>query len=111
MIRFYERKLLEKNHKDFEILSQYICLTPKIWVDGKKIFKQRLINDAAVIQMLPVENDAHEILCYAYQDGEANRELRMLRELEANEDAIQFKDIFPEVKNVVLYGCNELYIT
>ena len=64
--------------------------------------------DPAVIQLLPVVNGRHETICYAYQDREANRELRMLRELDGNEKGICFQDIFPEIQNVIVCGCNEL---
>lgn len=53
-------------------------------------------------------NESLEVICYAYQDGEANRELRMLKELLDSREALQFHDIFPEVQNVVVCGCNEL---
>lgn len=50
------------------------------------------------------------MVAYAYQDNEANRELRMLRELQSTEGALQFQDIFPEYEEVDIYGCNELAV-
>lgn len=43
-----------------------------------------------------------------WQDIEADRELRMLRELDEISDAVRFCDIFPDVREVVVCGCNEL---
>lgn len=53
-------------------------------------------------------NEEQQVICYVYQDGEANRELRMLKELGDNREALQFHDIFPEIRDVVVCGCNEL---
>lgn len=108
MIRFYEKRNYEKKQKIFNILSKSVRLTDDIWIYGKELFKQNLSHDTAAIQMLPIVNEVHEIICYAYQDSEANRELRMLKELETHKNALQFQDIFPDVKEVVLHGCNEL---
>ena len=44
------------------------------------------------------------------QDDEANRELRMLRELRENKSALQFTDIFPQYEEVLICGCNELAV-
>ena len=53
------------------------------------------------------------MLRYAYnlQDNEANRELRMLRELRENKSALQFTDVFPQYSEVLLWGCNELAVS
>ena len=32
----------------------------------------------------------------------------MLRELDRNEEAVSFRDVFPEIQNVIVCGCNEL---
>ena len=37
-----------------------------------------------------------------------SRELRMIRELEETKDAIRFDDVFPDIREVVVYGLNEL---
>ena len=68
-------------------------------------------NDAIDVRLLPIERENHGVICYAYQDNEANRELRMLKELRRNRDALQFTDVFSEYKEVVLYGCNELAVS
>lgn len=56
-------------------------------------------------------DESGELVCFAYQDSEANRELRMLEELERNMCALQFPDIFPEYDSVMICGCNELAVS
>lgn len=110
MIRFYDNEL--KKPEDVVMAVEHIMFGKDIWTDGKEYFKQNICFDPAVIQLLPVENEKHKIICYAYQDREANRELRMLKELDRkldrNEEALQFRDVFPGIHNVIVCGCNEL---
>lgn len=108
MIRFYENKPTDCFYMDITILSESIVLDEKIWDEGREIFRRNLGKDTACVKMLPVSSGTGETICYAYQDAEANRELRMLRELEQHKEALQFKEIFPQVEEVTVYGCNEL---
>lgn len=108
MIRFYDNQIRETEDIDVVMATEHITFGKDIWIDGKEYFKQNLCFDPAVIRLLPVENEKHEIICYAYQDREANRELRMLKELDRNQNVIQFQDVFPEIRNVIVCGCNEL---
>lgn len=112
MIRFYDNQIKETEDVDVITAAGHITFSKNIWNDGKEYFKQNLCFDPAVIHLLPVENEKHEIICYAYQDREANRELRMLKELErkfdTNEEVLQFRDVFPDIHNVIVCGCNEL---
>lgn len=111
MIRFCERNIEKNIHMDNVILSEHSMIGENVWNDGKKYFRYDLCYNVEDILVLPIESRNHEVICYAYQDNEANRELRMLKELRRNSDALQFTDIFPEYKEVVLYGCNELAVT
>ncbi len=106
MIRFYENMPTDSAHMDITILSKSIMLGENVWDEGKELFRKNICCDTASVSMIPIENE--EIVCYAYQDVEANRELRMLKELEAHKEALQFEDIFPKIKEVVVCGCNEL---
>lgn len=108
MIRFYENKPTDNSYMDITILSENIVLGEKVWNKGRGIFRKNLSGDITSVKMIPIESENGEIICYAYQDIEANRELRMLKELVVHEEAIRFKDIFPRVKEVIVYGCNEL---
>ena len=113
MIRFYDRALLKDTDMDIIMLSEQVVLDETIWNEGRGYFKSNLCcHDAEELQLLPVVNKDNDIICYAYQDGEANRELRMLRELtealESNKRILQFREIFPDIHKVIVCGCNEL---
>lgn len=108
MIRFYEGNIGKNFPINNTVFSDSITFGENIWKDGREYFKRKCQYGVMNVQMLPVEDGDHETIAYAYQDDEANRELRMLRELEMHKDALQWKDIFPEIKEVVVCGCNEL---
>lgn len=112
MIRFCGRQLIDKVDMDIVVASEQIVFDENIWKNGKEYFKRNLCYDAAVMQALPVENEEHAIISYAYQDDEANRELRMLKELEekleTDKEVLQFKNLYPKVREVIVCGCNEL---
>lgn len=111
MIRFCERNIENSMHMNIAILSERSMLGENIWNEGKEYFKYDLFYDDIDVRLLPIENRNHEVICYAYQDNEANRELRMLNELRRNRDALQFTDVLSEYKEVVIYGCNELAVS
>ncbi len=58
--------------------------------------------------LLTVVDGEGELVCFAYDDSDGNREIRMLRELMDMTDAMQFTDIYPEYKYVKIDGFNEL---
>ncbi|MCI8966385.1 MAG: hypothetical protein HFH75_02195 [Lachnospiraceae bacterium] len=75
-----------------------------IWQKGKEYFiRNNLVND-----LVPVLDQKFRLICYAYQDNEANREIRMLKELKRMKGVIGFKDLHPECERVIIHGCNEL---
>ena len=53
-------------------------------------------------------NKDGQLLCFAYEDFAADRQLRMLRELEQFSEILDFRKLFPEYKGVTIYDCNEL---
>lgn len=112
MIRFYDNGMSSLEDVDVVMAAEHITFGKDIWNDGKEYFRQNLQFDPAVMQLLPVENEKHKTICYVYQDREANRELRMLKELgrklDRNEEILQFRDVFPDIRNVIVCGCNEL---
>ncbi|MCM1237314.1 MAG: sulfotransferase [Ruminococcus flavefaciens] len=109
MIRFCDVQSVRITEMDINILTECVKIGQNVWDDCRDCFRQSLCDvDIGMLQMLPVINEENEIICYAYQDNEANRELRMLKELETDKDVLQFQDIFPEIRNVIIYGCNEL---
>lgn len=112
MIRFYRGRISDMKNLSVDIIADRLFIDGQIWNHGKESFKYNLTYDAAQITMIPVEDKEKKIICYAYQDTEADRELRMLRELQdrldKKEDILQFRDLYPDVHEVVICGCNEL---
>ena len=89
------------------IQDEYIIFDENIWMEGRKFF----INNAGALGetlMLPVLNKDGQLLCFAYEDFAADRQLRMLRELEQFSEILDFRKLFPEYKGVTIYDCNEL---
>lgn len=89
------------------IMPEYVILSPEMWQDARQYFAYR--NGQYKTEFpLPVFNQDGELECFAYEDADANREIRMLRELQENPTALQFSDIYSEYKCVRIYGFNEL---
>lgn len=107
MIRFLTKECVgesfegEKFHKD--IKKYALIMNKEIWNKGRDLFKT-----IEKINVVPVVNEQNEFVCFAWQDREANRELRMLRELENCEGAFNFRDLYPDCTGVIIHGCNEL---
>lgn len=89
------------------ICEDYVILDENIWINAKTFFQNYKTSFGEHV-LLPVLDKYMHLLCFAY-DSSFNCELRMLQELvELGEDALQFSDIYPEHKNVNIYGFNEL---
>ena len=103
MIRFIEN--YEKKKIDFngDVQKEYLVLDETIWEKGRAYFTKNRTADP-----IPVVNRENEIICFAWQDKEARREVRMLWELETCDDAINFRDLHPNCQSVIIHGCNEL---
>lgn len=89
------------------IKTDYVFWNEDIWQNAREYFehgKSTLTDDG----LLPVLNEDYQLVCLAYEDDDANREVRMLRELQATPGALQFTDIFPKYICVRIYGFNEL---
>ena len=76
----------------------------ELWKNGRRYFKYRETCESASVQMSPIVDVNSELIGYIYQDIEADRELRMLRELEESSSLFQFKDVFPKINKVVIHG-------
>lgn len=105
MIRFCSIGAVEKPTEFMQ--EEYIFLDERIWKEGRKFFAKHKSSDGSIV-LLPVLNKRHELVCFAWQDAEADRELRMLRELEECEGALNFRDWAPDYSEVTIHGCNEL---
>lgn len=108
MIRFYKGKFDLSSSIDILLSSDCIRTGENMWSVGKAYFQREICCDTTSVHLVPVENESRDILCYAYQDNEANRELRMLRELILCDNALHFNDVFPGIREVLICGCNEL---
>lgn len=110
MLRFY-RKDLNENYIVRHIKNELI-MDPDIWKNCLTFLKERELYNGYLIDIIPVKNEAGgELIAYGYQDDEANRELRMLKELRNSRNILQFTDVYPEYKEVIIIGCNELAVS
>ncbi len=99
--------LLYNSDLDMAIDKEMLVLNEDVWSNARKMFK----NHRSYLDkypLLPVVNDAGQLISFAYEEGDANRELRQLRELMEESGAVQFRDIYSEYDCVIIYGFNEL---
>ena len=108
MLRFCGEKQTKSDSLDVVILKEKVLMNDNLWQNGKSSFRRAKREKIITLPLIPIVDEEGNIICYGWQDDEANRELRMLNELEKNMDALQFKDIFLEVQEVLICGCNEL---
>lgn len=109
MLRFFrEGELKHKEGITIVMAEKSLAFEEGMWRIGRDYFKRNLSSDLTKLPIIPILDDCGETVCYGWQDNEANRELRMLRELEKNQDAKQFGDIYTDIREVVICGCNEL---
>lgn len=101
MIRFLEAndKSVAETDKDCD----YLVMDGTIWKQGREYFKTHRSADK-----ISVKDKDGKFLCYAYQDADANRELRMLEELSTEEGVLHFEDIYQQYHSVAIQECNEL---
>lgn len=81
----------------------FLVLDEMIWQKGREYFIRH-----KGIETIPIYDKQHKIFGYAWQDQEADREIRMLRELDACDNMIDFKTLYPKYTGVTIHGCNEL---
>ncbi len=101
--------LIHSEHVAEAVLEEYVKFDNQIWENARKFFachEYRFRENA----LLPVADQAGNLICFAYEDGEANREIRMLRELEELDGASGFADCYPQYSCVKICGCNELAV-
>lgn len=89
------------------INQNYLILDETIWEKGHQCLEGYPVQ-FGVETMVPVVDQEGNLLCFAYQDYEANQELRMLDELGKHKSASGFADIYPQYDSVIIHGCNEL---
>lgn len=89
------------------ISRKCVVLDENIWINARHFFAyyEPVLNEHV---LLPVINGQGQLTCFAYEDVHANREIRMLRELMEQPDALKFSDIYPDISCVKIHGFNEL---
>lgn len=97
-----KEKVTLKGGKDIYITKDCVILDEKIWENGRRYFT--FFPEG----LLPVLNEQHELICFAWNDEEANRELRMLDELSRCKGALDFKSVFSDAECVLVNNFNEL---
>lgn len=88
------------------IQKEYIILDGNVWENGRKSFVRHRTAFGEAVQ-IPVLNTDGQLIYFAWQDEEANRELRMLRELEECKGALTFRDLNQKYEGVTIHGFNE----
>lgn len=95
------RRMMENVSIDDALEKYYLVLDKDIWENARRL---SILNRPTY----PVVDSEGRLISFAYQDTDANRELRQLRELREEPEALQFKDLYPECGCVRIYGFNEL---
>ena len=72
------------------IKQEYVILNTDIWKNAREYFRYRE-KELMVDRLLPVLDEEYRLICFAYEDVDANREIRMLRELSEHSEALQFQ--------------------
>lgn len=101
------RSLLYAININSAIQSEFVILNQNMWKRTREIFDKNR-GRSGIDALVPVLNDEYHLICFAYEDDDANREIRMLRELSENPNALQFTDVYPEYCCVIIHGFNEL---
>lgn len=98
-----ERVTLKEN-RNVWIVRDYVILDEHVLENGRKYFI------SCPDGLLPVLNDERQLVCFAWNDKEADRELRMLDELAGGggKNEWNFKDLYPQAGCVTVNGFHEL---
>lgn len=103
MIRFSGGHTENEGSKYIAHSKEQVLLDANIW----SRIREYISRDTSP-RKISVVNRKGNMMGFAYQDDDANRELRMLRELLEKSNLLGFKDLYPEYDGVTIYGCNEL---
>lgn len=98
--------LLGNELKD-SIKKDFVVLDENIWKIGRNYFRN-IKKEFGGVAFLPVLDHEGFLISFAWQDYEANREIRMLDELTECEHALDFREVYPEYDCVTVLGFNEL---
>ena len=88
------------------VRKEYLIWDNEIWKNAREYCKKH--PGSGTEYLIPVLDQNKHLYCFAYEDMDANREIRMLRELTELSNALQFTDVYPEYKCVKIHEFNEL---
>ncbi|MDE6054906.1 MAG: hypothetical protein K2G55_14365, partial [Lachnospiraceae bacterium] len=86
------------------VRKEYLIWDNEIWKNAREYCKKH--PGSGTEYLIPVLDQNKHLYCFAYEDMDANREIRMLRELTELSNALQFTDVYPEYKSVKIYEFN-----
>lgn len=89
------------------LCTDFVVADADIWKNARQFFQSYRTN-LEEIPLLPVLDKTNHLIAFAYQDEDADRELRMLRELTACHAAIGYAELYPLIDCITIEGCNEL---
>ena len=92
---------------DGVICRECIILDKSMWQQARRCFG-RIHKRYGDVLLIPVIDKNWNMICFAYQDDEADREIRMLDELKEHKNALGFGDIYSKYSYVTIHECNEL---
>lgn len=82
-----------------------------IFENGRRIFKKYYGISSNEVCLVPVYDQDNTLVCFAYEDELANRQMRELRELQEpykSDKLIRFQEVYSNINVVKISGCNEL---
>lgn len=98
-----KERITLKENRNVWIVRDYVTLDEHVLENGRNYFI------SCPDGLLPVLNEERQVVCFAWNDKEADRELRMLDELAGGgKNQWTFKDVYPQAACVTVNGFHEL---
>lgn len=82
-VAFLGKSLIGRSAElDVITIGQCLIFDEKIWQQGKDCFRENGYRPPAMLQVIPLMDREGRIFCFGWQDVEADRELRLLKEFD-----------------------------
>lgn len=101
MIRICENTMSCMENVD--LADKCLTLDQAVWNRAREYFVRH-----KEAETVPVLSSQGRMIGYAWQDREADREIRMLSELREQNQMIGFRDVYLDYGEVLIHDCNEL---
>lgn len=88
------------------VRTEYLVFNRDIWQNAHEYCRKHPYSGTK--HLIPILDQEKQLYCFAYEDPDADREIRMLRELGELPDVVQFTDLYSEYRHVKICGFNEL---